>query len=236
ELEKANHASVFVGLKEWKLRETPKLLDAWRAEFAKIPGAQVVVVVFENGPPLEAPIAVRISGKEMGTLKDLSARATAIIEAVPGAIDIINPLRLDRTDLNLGLNVDKAAALGVPAGVIDQTVRIALAGDIVGRYRQSDGDEFDITLRLPFANRHEMSDLERIYVPVGQGSGVPLSHIASPKLESGPARIDRYKRERTVTITGRTASGYLTSRVSSEVFGDLKALPLPPGYRISAGG
>ncbi len=235
EQEKANHASVFVGLKEWS-RETPKLLDAWRAEFGKIPGAQVIIVVFENGPPLEAPIAVRISGKEMATLKDLSARATAIIESVPGARDVVNPLQLDRTDLNLGLNVDKAATLGVPAGMLDQAVRIALSGEIVGSYRQSNGDEFDITLRLPFQNRHEIGDLDRIYVPVGQGPGIPLSHIASPRLQSEPARIDRFKRERTVTITGRTGSGYLTSRVTQEVFERLKAIPLPPGYRISAGG
>jgi multidrug efflux pump subunit AcrB len=236
ELEKANHASVFVGLKEWSTRHTPKVLDTWRAEFEKIPGAQVIVVVFENGPPLEAPIAVRISGKEMGTLKDLAARATALIESVPGARDVVNPLRLDRTDLNLGLNVEKAAQLGVPAGALDQTVRIALAGQVVGSYRQADGDEFDITLRLPFQDRHELTDLDRVYVPVTQGPGIPLSHVATPTLQSEPARIDRLKRERTVTITGRTASGFLTSTVSQDIYAKLKELPLPPGYRISAGG
>ena len=236
EQEKANHASVFVGLKEWRSSRTPKLLDQWRAEFAKIPGAQVIIVVFENGPPLEAPIAVRISGKEMATLKDLAGRAQAIIEAVPGARDIVNPLQLDRTDLSLGLDADKAATLGVPAGAIDQTVRIALSGETVGSFRQSNGDQFDITLRLPFGERHELTDLDRIYVPVTSGPGIPLSHIATPRLQSEPARIDRFKRERTVTITGRTASGYLTSRVTTEVMERLKTIPLPPGYRISAGG
>ena len=234
--EKANHASVFVGLKEWKSRETPKLLDEWRAAFAKIPGAQIIIIVFENGPPLEAPIAVRISGKEMATLKDLAARAAAIIESVPGTRDVVNPLRLERTDLNLGLNVDKAATLGVPAGVLDQTVRIALGGERVGRFRQADGDEFDITLRLPFDARHDLSSLDRIYVPVAQGPGIPLSHLASPKFQSEPSRIDRYKRERTVTITGRTETGFLTSNVTQEVLTKLKELPLPPGYRLTAGG
>lgn len=236
EQEKANHASVFVGLKEWNSRETPKILDAWRAQFAKIPGAQVIVIVFENGPPLEAPIAVRISGKEMATLKDLAARATAMIEATPGAIDVVNPLRLERTDLNLGLDAGKAAALGVPAGAVDQTVRIALAGEVVGKFRQSDGEEFDIALRLPFKARHEISDIDRIYVPNGLGAGIQLSQIAKPYMQSEPARIDRLKRERTVTITGRTGSGFLTSRVSQDVFERLKSLKMPPGYHISAGG
>jgi multidrug efflux pump subunit AcrB len=149
-----------------------------------MPGAQVIVIVFENGPPIEAPIAVRITGKEIATLKDLAAKATQIIENVPGSRDVVNPLRLDRTDLNLGLDYDKAAALGVPAGSIDQTVRIALSGETVGSYRQSNGDEFDITLRLPFTGRHELADLDRIYVPSGQGAGIQLSQIARPTMQS----------------------------------------------------
>ncbi len=236
EQEKANHASVFVGLKEWNSRESVKLIDSWREQFARIPGAQIIVIVFENGPPIEAPIAVRITGREIGTLKELAARATALIEGVPGTRDVVNPLRLDRTDLNLGVNYDKAAALGVPAGAIDQTVRIALSGETVGRYRQSDGEEFDISLRLPFEGRHELRDLDRVYVPSGQGAGIPLAQIATPVMQSEPARIDRLQRERVVTITGRTDSGFLTSTVSREVFEKLKEIKLPPGYRISAGG
>jgi multidrug efflux pump subunit AcrB len=236
EQEKANHASVFVGLKEWNTRESEKLIDSWRAQFARMPGAQVIVIVFENGPPIEAPIAVRITGKEIATLKDLATKATQIIEAVPGTRDVVNPLRLDRTDLNLGLDYDKAAALGVPAGSIDQTVRIALSGETVGSYRQSNGDEFDITLRLPFTGRHELADLDRIYVPSGQGAGIPLSQIARPTMQSEPARIDRLKRERTVTVTSRTENGFLTSKVSNDVFKQLEALNLPPGYKVTAGG
>ena len=55
EQEKANHASVFVGLKEWNSRESVKLMDSWRAQIAKITGAQIIVIVGENGPPIKAP-------------------------------------------------------------------------------------------------------------------------------------------------------------------------------------
>jgi multidrug efflux pump subunit AcrB len=55
-------------------------------------------------------------------------------------------------------------------------------------------------------------------------------------MQSEPARIDRLKRERTVTVTSRTENGFLTSRVSNDVFKQLEALSLPPGYRIAAGG
>lgn len=234
--ERTNHASVFVGLHGWDGDTSPALIDRWRAQFAAWPGAQFIVRVFENGPPIEAPIAVRISGDDMATLQVLAAKVTAIIEAVPGTRDARNPLRLDRTDVNLGLDYDKAALLGVPAGALDRSVRIALGGEVVGQFRQDDGESFDIDVRLAFDDRQAFDVLERVYVPVRDGASMPVSQLANLRMESEPARIDRFQRQRTVTVTAYTASGYLTSKVTPAVLKELRAVPLPPGYRIEAGG
>ena len=236
EQERTNHASVFVGLHTWDADTSPVVLDRWRAQFAAWPGAQFIVRVFENGPPIEAPIAVRISGDDMRTLQALAARVTETIEGVAGTRDVRNPLRLDRTDVNLGLDYDKAALLGVPAGALDRSVRIALGGEVVGQFRQADGESFDIDVRLPFDARQEFDVLDRVYVPVRDGASMPVSQLANLRLESEPARIDRFQRERTVTVTAHTASGYLTSKVTADVLQQLQALPLPPGYHIAAGG
>ncbi|MFN8946397.1 MAG: efflux RND transporter permease subunit [Alphaproteobacteria bacterium] len=234
---RSNYGQVFVQLKEFDPRTTPATLDRMRAAFSTIAGAQINLRVFENGPPIAAPIAVRISGKDLATLKDLAAQATDIIESTPGVRNVTNPIRLDRTDLDLGVDARKAAILGVPAGAIDQTVRIALSGDTVGAYRQDDGDEFPIVLRLPMELRQEIDALQRIYVPTASGAGVPLSLITNPRFEGGPSRIDRYQRERTVTITAYSGSGYLTSKVTDDVFKRLNSeMTVPAGYNLSAGG
>ncbi|MFN9542908.1 MAG: efflux RND transporter permease subunit, partial [Alphaproteobacteria bacterium] len=234
---RSNYGQVFVQLKEFDPRTTPATLDRMRAAFSTIAGAQINLRVFENGPPIAAPIAVRISGKDLATLKDLAAQATDIIESTPGVRNVTNPIRLDRTDLDLGVDARKAAILGVPAGAIDQTVRIALSGDTVGAYRQDDGDEFPIVLRLPMELRQEIDALQRIYVPTASGAGVPLSLITNPRFEGGPSRIDRYQRERTVTITAYSGSGYLTSKVTADVFKRLNSeMTVPAGYNLSAGG
>ena len=234
---RSNYGQVFVQVEKWDPRKTPAVLDSLREAFSTIPGAQINLRVFENGPPIAAPIAVRISGKDLATLKDLAARATSIIEATPGVRNVTNPVRLDRTDLDLGVDARKAAILGVPAGAVDQTVRIALSGDTVGAYRQDDGDEFPIVLRLPMDTRQEIEALQRIYVPTASGAGVPLALLTNPRFEGGPSRIDRYQRERTVTITAFTATGFLTSKVTTDVFARLgKDMALPAGYSLSAGG
>lgn len=65
---------------------------------------------------------------------------------------------------------------------------------------------------------------------------MPLGELASPRLESGPASIDRYQRERTATVAAYTQIGYLISAVTGDVARRLEALDLPPGYTISFGG
>lgn len=229
------HGAIFVGLTEWKGKQSTLVLDKLRARLAAYPGAQIIVRVFENGPPIEAPIAVRILGPELPVLKELAAKVSSIIEGTPGSRDVVNPLRLDRTDLDLGIDRDKAGVLGVPAGAVDRAVRLSLSGEAVATYRESDGDDYPVTLRLPMEGRHELDVLGDIRVP-GAAGAVPLSAISDPHFITGPARIDRFNRERAVTITAFTATGYNTDRVTRAIGEQLATLGLPPGYRLMTGG
>ncbi|MGB3808737.1 MAG: efflux RND transporter permease subunit [Parvibaculum sp.] len=233
---RANMAEVFTELTEFDEVKTPKLMDELRAEFARYPGAQIILRIFQNGPPIEAPVAVRIVGPDLAVLKEIAARAARIMEDTPGVRDVANPMRLDRTDLNLGINSEKAAMVGVPAGAIDRTVRLAIVGETVGQYRESNGEQYNITVRLPLDSHHSVSALGDIFVPTTSGDSVPLSLLASPRLDSGPGRIDRYNRERLVTITAYTKTGYNTAKVTTEIFKQLAKVPVPPGYDFRKGG
>eukprot|EP01031_Cornospumella_fuschlensis_P009114 gene9114-11191_t len=65
---KANVAEIFAALKDYDPKRSPADLAALRTEVATIAGARIVVKEFENGPPIEAPIAVRIFGDDLGLL------------------------------------------------------------------------------------------------------------------------------------------------------------------------
>lgn len=229
------HGAVFVELDHWDNRTSPALLDALRRRLAVYPGAQMVVRIFQNGPPIEAPIAIRLLGPEVAPLKALATQMAATMATVPGIRDIINPLRLDRTDLDLGIDTAKAAALGIPAGAIDRTLRLALAGEAVASFREADGDVFPVVARMPLDQRHQLDALAQIYLPAATGA-VPLSAISTPRFSGGPARIDRFNRERAVTITAYTATGYNTEAVTLAALEALGRLTLPPSFRIEAGG
>jgi multidrug efflux pump subunit AcrB len=236
------YGEVFVSLKAWHPGKSDKVLDGLRRDFARFPGARISVVTFENGPPIDAPVAVRITGQNLEALKALAARTEAILKATPGTRDVNNPVRLDRTDLDLGVDEGKAAALGVPAGAPRRAARLALSGEETGRFRDPDGDDYAVKVRLPMgstdgASRNALADLSKIYVPTADGEAAPLGSIASPTLRSSPARIDRFDRERTVTVTSYVQTGYLTAKVTADALDRLnRQLPMPPGYRLSLGG
>jgi len=235
-------AEVFVSLKRWEPGKSDAVLDRLRKDFNNFPGARISVLTFENGPPIDAPVAVRLTGQNLDVLKALSARAEAILKATPGTRDVTNPVRLDRTDLDLGVDEAKAAALGVPAGAARRIARLALSGEEAGRFRDADGDDYAVKVRLPMvqadgAPRNPLSALKGVYVPTADGMAAPLDAIATPKLKSSPSRIDRFDRERTVTISAYVRTGFLASGVTQDAVARLnRDLPLPPGYRLSLGG
>jgi multidrug efflux pump subunit AcrB len=232
-----NYAELYVEFIKWEGKKSFDVLDELRAEFAKIPGAEIKIVVFENGPPIDAPIVIRIAGEDLKTLKSLAAQAEQIMLKTPGTLNVANPVRVDRIDLNLGLDDAKAAALGIPAGVPKRITRLALSGETVAQYRDPDGDDYAVKVRLPMDVRNDISVLDKVYVPVADGAAVLLNQIAQPKLEASPATINRFKRLRQVALSSYTQTGFLTSKVTNEIKQKLdNELKLPPGYAISLGG
>jgi multidrug efflux pump subunit AcrB len=233
----AGYAELFVELKEWQGKRSFALLDGMRQKFRSIPGAEIKIIVFENGPPINAPIEVRIAGEDLRVLKQLAAEAEKILLATPGTQDVINPLRVDRTDLNLGLDDAKAAVLGVSAGAPKRIARLALSGETAAQYRDPDGDDYPVRIRLPMDVRNDISAMNQIYVPTTAGGALPLQLIATPQLESSPAQIERYQRLRQVGLTSYVKTGYLTSKVNADVEAKIRqALSVPPGYKVSLGG
>ncbi len=238
----STYAEVFVSLKAWEPDKSDKVLDGLRRDFSDFPGARISVVTFENGPPIDAPIAIRLTGQNLDVLKALAARTEATLKATPGTRDVTNPIRLDRTDLDLGIDEAKASALGVPAGAARRAARLALSGEETARFRDPDGDDYAVKVRLPMeqadgAARNPLSALKGVYVPTADGLTARLDAVATPTLKSSPARIDRFDRERTVTVTAYVATGFLAAKVTQEVVAKLeKDLPMPPGYRLGLGG
>jgi multidrug efflux pump subunit AcrB len=208
--QRSNIGEVLVTLKRWDKTAGPALVERLRAKLAAAPDAQYVVKVFQNGPPIDAPIQMRIIGPELDVLKRLATEVEAVMRAVPGTRDIKNPVAVDQLRLNLGLDSDKAALLGVAPGAPRRTLRLALTGETAGRFRDVEGDSYNVVVRLPLADRHSVTVLDDIYLP-GSTGAVPLRQIATPYLDSAPPRINRERQSRVVYVDAQVAEGFLTA-------------------------
>jgi multidrug efflux pump subunit AcrB len=232
----ANVGEVFVELREFDPKATPKLIESLRARFNEYAAARITLKQFEQGPAIDAPVAIRIVGPEIDGLRGIAAQVEQVLKATAGTRDVNNPVRLLRTDLDLGIDTEKAGLLGVSALEVNRTVRLAVAGLAAGEFRAANGDEYDITLRLPMQEHPTIEALDAIDVSSTTGREVPLREISTPHFETVTNSITRYNRERQVTVAAYTQSGFNTSRVTADVVKHLAAIGLPPGYRFEVAG
>ncbi len=227
---------LFVLADRYDPRRTAARLDSLRAELAAYPGAELAVREFEQGPAIDAPVALRIEGASLDTLRDVAARVEALLRGTPGTQYTTNPMRLSRTDLRVDIDREKAGLLGVPTVEIDRTVRLGLAGLQAGTLREGAGDERPVVLRLAPGGRPAPADLERLYVGGSRGGLVPLGQLASLRFERAVPEIQRNDRVRSVTVTANVGTGYVTDRVTQDVLARLATLRVPAGYRIVPAG
>jgi multidrug efflux pump subunit AcrB len=232
----ANIGEVFVELHAFDPKTTPKLFEALRARFNEYAAARITLKQFEQGPPVDAPVAIRIVGPQIEDLRGIAAEVEQVLKTTPGTRDVNNPVRLLRTDLNLGIDTQKAGLLGVSALEVNRTVRLAVAGLAAGQFRANNGDEYDITLRLPMRERPTIEALDSIEVSSANGHQVPLRQISNPRFETVTNSITRYNRERQVTVSASTQPGFNTARVTAAAVKKLASVALPPGYRFVVAG
>jgi multidrug efflux pump subunit AcrB len=234
--ESAAYAEVLGVLGEYDPRRTPAHLDALRKRLDGYPGARISVKEFQNGPPVAAPIAVRIIGPDLATLDRLAREIETLLEATPGARDVRNPLRFTRTNIKVEADTAKAALLGVPAVEIDRTVRLAVSGLQAGTFKDEDGEQYPIVVRPPFEARADLRSLGEARLNSVTGETLPLSQVAKIGFEPAPVLISRFDRERAVTVTAQVERGLNTGKVTADVVDKLDEVEWPRGYRYVLGG
>lgn len=237
ENERSDYGQLFVQLEpETSAPRKLEIIQTLQASFAKIVGAKVEVKNFEQGPPVTAPIEIRLVGDNLDTLRSLASKVESLLKQTPGTIYVNNPVANLKTDIRVDIQKEKARQLGIATADIDQTVRLALAGLNLGSFTDPQGNERSILLTTPKENRATLETFEPIYIYNNQGKGIPLSQIADLKFESSTLTIDHYNKNRSVSVSSFVDANNLTDRVLGEVISKLNQIPLPEGYQLTLGG
>jgi multidrug efflux pump subunit AcrB len=237
ENERTDFAQIFVQLDEGTdVDEKQKITESLRKTFAAYPGARVEVRNFEQGPPITAPVEVRLFGENLDTLRALSGRVERMLKANPGAIYINNPVSNLNTEIQVDIDKEKARSLALNIADIDRTVRLSVAGLTLGEFSDASGEKRDIVVTTPKEERASMANFRNLYVNNMLGAAVPLNQVAELKLVSSPLSIDHYNKVRTVSITSFIQKGVLNDRLFTEVINELDNMEFPEGYNYQMGG
>jgi len=237
ENERTDFSQIFVQLDENTSAEAKlELIDELRNKWTPYPGAKVEVKNFEQGPPINAPVEVRLFGDNLDTLRSLAARVEAMLASTEGTIYISNPVEHLKSDIKVDINKEKAQMLGVPTVSIDRTVRLAVAGLNVGKFSNDNGEDVSIVLTKGNAGTPTLDALENLFVNNQQGRAIPLRQVADFKLEASPLNINHFDKIRMVAVTAYVDKNFLVSNVLNDVIGQLEKMPLPAGYSYGMGG
>lgn len=231
-----NFADILVKTKYYDIDVFSKMLGGLREDFARYTGAKIYIKELEQGPPTKAPIALYINGEEINKLKELGNYVEHLLEKQSGAINIDNKLAKSRTDLFFNINKEKANLFGVPIYEIDKTIRTAVTGYGIDKYRNSIGKEYPIVLRMQANGNFDTEDFDKIFVKSLSGKFIPLKQLADIELKKAPGIITRYNLERTCLITADVAEGYKIDKVLAPVIAELEKYNFPKGYSYRVGG
>jgi HAE1 family hydrophobic/amphiphilic exporter-1 len=235
----ANTATILVQVvdKNERERSTSDIVNAVRPEIKKIPESNVSLVLSSiMSAGAGGAVQIQVLGEDPDVLIDLANQVEAVMRTVPGTTDILNTDAAQSPETRMIIDRDRALDMGLSPGQIAGTLRTALSGADVGKFKQAGATDIDITLRI---NQEARMDFDQLLdVPLGYRNGQPvkLSQVADVASDLAPAVINRTDRQRQLTV-----SAGVSGRASGDVTDDVEAaiqanVQFPTGYSFQLSG
>jgi cobalt-zinc-cadmium resistance protein CzcA len=241
-----NATDMFIILKPRDKWPDPKLakddlVKRIEGELARFPGnayeiTQPIQMRFnELIAGVRGDIAVKVFGDDFTAMNRTAEQIAAVLRKTEGAADVKVEQTTGLPMLDIRVNRDAMARLGVTAQDVQDTVTATLGGRTAGMIFEGDR-RFPVVIRLSDSQRADIGLLEQVQVPVAGGSYVPLSSVADVRVVDGPNQISRENGKRRVVVQanvrGRDVGSVVTdaqSAISSQV-------RLPAGSYLEWGG
>jgi len=174
-----------------------------------------------------------IQGPDLDQLQMYTAQLMEKVKEIPGVADVDS--NFDFTKPELRVNVDRArsADLGVPIDSLATNLRTLVGGEQISTFKDGD-DQYDVMLRLdePFRTPDQMGNL---LVPSTTGKALRVSDVAQLSMGSAPASIDRYNRQRQITVNA-SLDGAVLGTVLDATRQKVDEMHMKPGYQVVFGG
>ncbi|MGQ0696122.1 MAG: efflux RND transporter permease subunit [Nitrospiraceae bacterium] len=184
-------------------------------------------------------VDVEIYGYDFEKARTAIRQVEEVMHKMPGLEDIEVSREENYPEINVVVDREKAALLGISETDVANTVLFSLNGngqtDPIIYTDPQNGNEYYISAWLAEEHRKDLTDLENILLTTKAGEPVLLKNVASLKLNAGPVKIDRKYFQRVIHITANPVN-----RALGDIAEDLESafanVQLPTGFSIKLAG
>ncbi len=202
-----NKANLYVILKERSERKLSQqqFEDMVRPEIQLIPGIRANISASMG---LGGKVQILLVGHDPAQLKSTTERLSRDMRTVPGISDVTSSSALKRPEIQVVPDFAKASDHGITVQQIARTATMATVGDVDFNLAKFDLPDRQINIRVQIdpKYREDITSIGNLKVSNFKGQMVPISEVADVRFGSGPAQIDRYDRDRQVTISATLES------------------------------
>lgn len=180
-------------------------------------------------------IAIKLFGEDLDLLFSKAKEAEKIIRNVDGVGTIKVEQTVGMPQIIINFKYDKMAQYGLQVKEVNQIVRAAFAGEAAGTIYEGDR-RFDLVVRLDETYRQDLQNVSNLYIPLDNGTQVPLTAVANVELIDAPMQISRENTNRRIVISvnvGNIDVETLVENIRREL--DEK-IELPAGYYFTYDG
>ena len=232
---KTNELDIYVGLSPKRSRDATQddiMTFAREAALEGVPTASQVAVEevpWVSGAGVgQTAIELIITGPDTATINTYAQWLEGELSARSDFVDVRSTYEGGRPELQIALDRDRAADLGISARNLAAASRTLVGGSDAGTF-ETGGRRYDVRVRLEESGRQQLSDIEALPLRTGQGSLVDLAAIADIDVTLSAAEIERIDRSRQISVLANTAPGVPLSVAVADVEELLAANPPPAG-------
>jgi HAE1 family hydrophobic/amphiphilic exporter-1 len=201
-----NRANAMVTLlpKKERAKNQEMIKAELRKKLREIPGlkASAEDVSMVGGGQRQVPIQYSIRGRDLASIRLFAKEIVADFSKLPGIVDVDTSLEMGKPEIQVNIDRDKAADLGIDVANVADAVNLLISGerDITQFKDESKGKRYEVRVRLNPEDRQNPRDLGSIYVRAQDGRLVELANIVTLQEGGGPSVINRVDRQRAITV------------------------------------
>ncbi len=221
--------------KNKRSRSTVEVSQVMKAQLDRIPGIKThASPITITGTADGAPIQLVISGTHWESAYRAALRIQTIIGRIPGIDDLQLSAKEGQPEIRIEADREKMAKLGLNISDIGAVLQMGFSGDDQSKFKDKDGNEYDIRVIYDSFDRSRTADVGGLTVFNNSGQPVQLSEFARILNATGPNKLERQDRNYAVTISAQ-AVGRASGDIGNDIAKALKTVKLPPGvsYQFS---